>query len=104
LLGRKSGRGFYRHEGGKQEQIAEPPAPPARPQSVWVSRAGLGARLADLVAKLGAPVDSGARPAARSLCLVAPIGRDATSTALDGARSRAHAAVDCLSRSSAAAP
>jgi 3-hydroxybutyryl-CoA dehydrogenase len=97
LLGRKSGRGFYRHEGGKQEQIAEPPAPPARPQSVWVSRAGLGARLADLVAKLGAPVDSGARPAARSLCLVAPIGRDATSTALDEGLDPARTlAVDCL--------
>ena len=97
LLGRKSGRGFYRHESGKQEQIAEPPAPPARPQSVWVSRAGLGAKLADLVAKLGAPVDSGAKPAARSLCLVAPLGRDATSTALDEGLDPARTlAVDCL--------
>jgi 3-hydroxybutyryl-CoA dehydrogenase len=97
LLGRKSGRGFYRHEGGKQEQTAEPPAPPARPQSVWVSRAGLGARLAELVARLGAPVDSGAKPASRSLCLVAPIGRDATSTALDEGLDPARTlAVDCL--------
>jgi 3-hydroxybutyryl-CoA dehydrogenase len=97
LLGRKSGRGFYRHENGKQEQIAEPPAPPARPQSVWVSRAGLGAKLADLVAKLGAPTDSGAKPAARSLCLVAPVGRDATSTAVDEGLDPARTlAVDCL--------
>jgi 3-hydroxybutyryl-CoA dehydrogenase len=97
LLGRKSGRGFYRHEGGKQEQIPEPPAPPARPQSVWVSRAGLGAKLADLLAKLGAPVDSGAKPAARSLCLVAPVGRDATSTAVDEGLDPARTlAVDCL--------
>src|SRR5205807_776101 len=36
LLGRKSGRGFYRHENGKQEEIPDPPAPAARPASVWV--------------------------------------------------------------------
>jgi len=97
LLGRKSGRGFYRHENGKQEEIPEPPAPTARPESVWVSRAGLGARLVDLVAKLGARVDSGAKPAARSLCLVAPVGTDATSAALDeGLDPTRTLAVDCL--------
>jgi len=97
LLGRKSGRGFYRHEGGKQEHIPEPPAPGARPESVWVSRAGLGTKLVDLVAKLGARVDSGAKPAARSLCLVAPIGRDATSTAIEEALDPTRTlAVDCL--------
>src|SRR5256714_6704199 len=52
LFGRKSGVGFYRHENGKQEEIPEPPAPASRPASVWVSRSGLGARLAELVAKL----------------------------------------------------
>jgi len=97
LLGRKSGRGFYRHEGGKQEQIPEPPAPSERSESVWISRAGLGARLVDLVAKLGARVDSGAKPAAGSLCLVAPIGRDATSAALEeGLDPTRTLAVDCL--------
>src|SRR5438046_10348405 len=47
LLGRKSGSGFYRYENGKQEEIPEPPAPAARPASVWVSHSGLGARLAE---------------------------------------------------------
>src|SRR5204862_387913 len=60
LFGRKSGVGFYRHENGRQEEIPEPPAPASRPASVWVSRSGLGARLAELVAKLGARVDAGA--------------------------------------------
>ncbi|HYS57653.1 MAG TPA: 3-hydroxyacyl-CoA dehydrogenase NAD-binding domain-containing protein, partial [Burkholderiales bacterium] len=78
LFGRKSGVGFYRHENGKQEEIPEPPAPASRPASVWVSRSGLGARLTELVAKLGARVDAGAQPAAQSLYLVAPVGRDAT--------------------------
>src|SRR3989442_659270 len=40
LLGRKSGRGFYRHENGRQEEIPELPAPAARPAGVWASRAG----------------------------------------------------------------
>jgi 3-hydroxybutyryl-CoA dehydrogenase len=97
LLGRKSGRGFYRHENGKQEEISEPPPPTARPESVWVSRAGLGAKLADLVVKLGARLDTGARPAPESLCLVAPLGRDATTAALDeGIDPTRTLAVDCL--------
>ncbi len=97
LLGRKSGRGFYRHENGKQEEIAEPPAPAARPAGVWVSRAGLGAKLVELLRKLGAHIDRGVRPAAQSLCLIAPLGWDATTTAieeeLDPTRTLA---VDCL--------
>jgi len=97
LLGRKSGRGFYRHTAGKQEEIAEDPAPAAQPASVWVSHAGLGADLTVLLRKLGAHIDRGARPAAQSLCLIAPLGEDATTAAmeeeLDPTRTLA---VDCL--------
>jgi len=97
LLGRKSGRGFYGHAGGKQEDVPEPPAPTARPASVWVSPVELGAKLTELLRKLGAHIDRGARPAAQSLCLVAPLGHDATTVAieeeLDPART---VAVDCL--------
>ena len=97
LLGRKSGRGFYRHEDGKQEEIPERTAPTARPERVWVSRAGLGMKLAERVARLGASIDGGARPAAHSLCLVAPLGRDATTTAVeDGLDPARTLAVDCL--------
>jgi len=96
-LGRKSGRGFYGHAGGKQEEVPEPPAPTARPASVWVSPVELGAKLTELLRKLGAHIDRGARPAAQSLCLVAPLGHDATTIAieeeLDPART---VAVDCL--------
>ncbi|MGC2519546.1 MAG: 3-hydroxyacyl-CoA dehydrogenase family protein, partial [Burkholderiales bacterium] len=59
--------------------------------------AGLGAKLAERVAKLGAAMDGGARPAADSLCLVAPLGRDATTAALDeGLDPMRTLAVDCL--------
>jgi len=40
------------------------------------------AALAELAGKLGARVESGARPPADVLCLVAPLGQDATTTAL----------------------
>jgi 3-hydroxybutyryl-CoA dehydrogenase len=97
LFGRKSGRGFYGHAGGKQEEIPEPPAPGARLASVWVSHQDLGAKLTELLRPLGAHIDRGARPAAQSLCLVAPLGHDATTAAieeeLDPART---VAIDCL--------
>ena len=97
LFGRKSGRGFYVHAGGKQEKIPEPPAPNARPESVWVSPIELGGKLTEVLRPLGAHIDRGARPAAQSLCLVAPLGHDATTAAieeeLDPART---VAVDCL--------
>jgi len=97
LLGRKSGRGFYRHDGGKQEAIPEPQAPAARPASVWVSRAGLGSSLTELLRKLGAHIDRGVRPAAQSLCLVAPLGEDATTAAIDEELDPTRTlAVDCL--------
>lgn len=97
LLGRKSGRGFYRHEDGKQEEIPEAHAPAALPASVWVSRAGLSSSLVELLRKLGAHIDRGMRPAAQSLCLVAPLGQDATTSALDEELDPARTlAVDCL--------
>jgi 3-hydroxybutyryl-CoA dehydrogenase len=97
LFGRKSGRGFYRHADGKQEQVPEPPAPTARPASVWVSRAELGGKLTELLRPLGAHIDHGARPAAQSLCLVAPLGCDATTAALEEELDPARTvAVDCL--------
>lgn len=97
LIGRKTGRGFYRYEAGAQEKPPTTAAPAARPTRVWVSSRGLGAALQALVAKLGAPMDTGATPAADSLCLVAPLGQDATNAALAEALDPARTvAVDCL--------
>jgi 3-hydroxybutyryl-CoA dehydrogenase len=96
-LGRKSGKGFYAYDGGKREEAPEEKPPAARPARVWVSRTGLGMKLGELLAKLGAALDHAPRPAAQSLCLVAPLGQDATTTALDeGLDPRRTVAVDCL--------
>jgi len=97
LLGRKSGRGFYRHENGKQEEIPVSPAPAARPRRVWISPVDLGEQLSKCIASLEVEIDSGRQPWRDSLCLVAPIGEDATSTAIDLELDPARTvAVDCL--------
>jgi 3-hydroxybutyryl-CoA dehydrogenase len=96
-LGRKSGRGFYAYPDGKPETEPARPAPAARPARVWLSRAALGMKLGELLSRLGAPFDHNPRPAAQSLCLVAPLGQDATTAALEqGLDPRRTVAVDCL--------
>ncbi|HSN19474.1 MAG TPA: 3-hydroxyacyl-CoA dehydrogenase [Usitatibacter sp.] len=84
LLGRKSGRGFYAYADGVRQPIErEAPPPPARPL-VWVSRAdaAVHGRVEALAAKLGACIDSGARPAPDAICVLSPWGTDATSASL----------------------
>lgn len=98
LYGRKSAnRGFYRYVDGKREAIPAAPAPRAAAVPVWVSRAGLGADAAELVAKLGARIDGGGAPGPASLCVVAPLGADATTAALaEGLDAMRTVAVDAL--------
>jgi 3-hydroxybutyryl-CoA dehydrogenase len=85
VLGRKTGRGFYDYGSGAAP-VAPAPAPAAAPAGrVWVSARDGAARqrVASLVARLGAEVDSGAQPAPDAVCLVLPCGCDATTAALD---------------------
>jgi 3-hydroxybutyryl-CoA dehydrogenase len=74
LLGRKSGRGWFEYL-PDMKLPPEPPAPSARPQSVWAAPA-----LRDLLSSLKAPLENS--PAQAAVCLVAPLGLDATSAAL----------------------
>lgn len=80
VLGRKSGRGFYAYADNRIELPPEAPVPAAAGMRVWVSRAqpGLGERAAELMRTLGGSLDEGERPAADSLCVVTPLGTDAT--------------------------
>lgn len=98
LFGRKSGnRGFYRYGEGKKEVIAEPAPPPAADVPVWASREALGTDLTEFLVKLGVRATSGAKPDDRALCLVAPLGKDATTAALaEGLDPTRTVAVDCL--------
>jgi len=77
LLGRKTGRGWYTY--GPDNQVrpeAEKPAPSARPLSVWCVP-----ELIEPLKALGARVEK--TPTQRCTCIVAPLGADVTSSALE---------------------
>ena len=99
ILGRKSGRGFYNYSGQQAQPIAAPPAPTARPRQVWVSQAqpAWGKNVRELVQRLGGTIDAGQRPAADALCVVTPLGSDATTLCLSqGLEATRTVAIDCL--------
>ena len=76
LLGRKTGRGWYKYgKDGVAEKLAEQKVPSQSLDSVWCAP-----ELKDLLVKLGAKIE--ARPDSSSVCFVAPLGHDATSAAL----------------------
>jgi 3-hydroxybutyryl-CoA dehydrogenase len=91
LLGRKTGRGWYRYDKeNNAEKIPERPVPAAKPGPVWAVP-----DLKELAAKLGARVE--AKPTPDALCLVAPLGADASTTALElGLDARRTVAIDPL--------
>ena len=99
LLGRKVGRGFYTYKDGKQVAVPEPVLPQGKPMPVWIDAAEVGWRdaLRGLVKSAGWPLEQGERPGADALCLVAPLGDDATTAALArGLDARRTVAVDML--------
>jgi 3-hydroxybutyryl-CoA dehydrogenase len=92
LLGRKTGRGWYSYgKDGTAEPIADQPVPSTKkPESVWAVP-----ELKELLGKLEAR--AAAKPDAATLCLVAPLGKDTTTCALElGLDPRRTVAVDPL--------
>lgn len=102
LFGRKTGEGFYRHEGGQQIAVpeADPPAGDggAAPfVRVWIAPGAQSSALRELVSALGAVVDDGVMPAADSMVLLAPLGRDATAeVTVSGLPAERAVAIDTL--------
>ena len=91
LLGRKTGEGHYRYEGGKQVVPNEPPAPVFSGGQFWVDPSGNeAAQLAAIVEQAGGTLDRDQTPTTDSILLVMPLGEDASSVAfargLDPAR------------------
>ena len=84
LLGRKSGRGFYVYQDGQKQDASAMPVPGRSDVPVWLGAADAEAWPAvdRLLDALGATRDRGDRPAGDSLCLVLPVGQDATSLAV----------------------
>jgi len=85
LLGKKTRQGFYRYDDeGKKITPCAPVQASARPSSVWLSRARpqLAERVEAIIHAAGVPLESSARPSATALCIVTPLGDDATSCCL----------------------
>jgi 3-hydroxybutyryl-CoA dehydrogenase len=76
LLGRKTGRGWYPHGREGAAPIAESAPPKTRPQAVWTVP-----ELKQLLVQLGATPEL--KPTPEAVCFVAPLGADATTTALE---------------------
>jgi 3-hydroxybutyryl-CoA dehydrogenase len=96
LLGKKTGRGFYRYDAdGKKILEAEPPVTQSPPQRVWLSRAQPA--LVERVMAAGLVVEQTSTPSSDALCIVTPLGEDCTACVLreglDGART---VAIDAL--------
>jgi 3-hydroxybutyryl-CoA dehydrogenase len=77
LLGRKTGRGWYKYgKDGVAERIPEQAVPSAKkPESVWCVP-----ELKDLMSKF---TNLESKPGPDTVCFVAPLGQDATSAAIE---------------------
>ena len=84
MLGRKTGEGFYKYDGGVMQVAPEAP-PPEVPEmpAIWVSpRASRRSELLLLLKNLGAKIETGISASPQALMLVAPLGFDITTVAV----------------------
>jgi 3-hydroxybutyryl-CoA dehydrogenase len=82
LLGRKTGQGFYRYVDGQAQVEAEAqPLPVAIDRPFWLDSrdAGVRSQVAAVLKAAGTVLEEGSRPSARAICLVTPLGEDASS-------------------------
>lgn len=84
LLGKKTGKGFYIYKDGKAVASSSGTPSVNRTGSVWVSPEIPACRdaVATLFNSLGVAVESGEKPSSSALCVVTPIGEDATGSIL----------------------
>lgn len=81
LLGRKTGQGYYRYENGQQIRTPEPQWSPVvveRPFWLDSQDAELRGRLAALLREAGTQLETGEEPSERAICLITPLGEDAS--------------------------
>lgn len=85
LLGRKTNRGFYRYEDGKKVDAAKQAVPLRTGRPVWISAKDNEAfpEVRKILTGLEAEVEIGGVASANAICLVLPIGKDATTAAAD---------------------
>lgn len=81
LLGRKAGRGYYAYKDGAMIVQPEPPVPAAANRPIWVSQRDAAGHKA-VAGALGGKVEGGAKPSSGAVCVVTPMGEDATTATL----------------------
>ncbi len=82
LLGRKTGEGFYRYVDGKMQLDEQPaPAPVSLDRPFWLDckDTALREQVAEVLAQAGATLEQGDTPSAEAICLLTPLGEDASS-------------------------
>lgn len=84
LLGRKTGRGFYAYANGTAAAMPVASVPAGKPASVWISQTHpeWAEVLRDIVAAAGVTVETDHDPGPEALCIVTPLGGDATTSCL----------------------
>jgi 3-hydroxybutyryl-CoA dehydrogenase len=85
VLGRKSGRGFYDYRAAGTTAVAPSPVAGRAAGLVWIGHGEpqLRAAVVELVGNLGTTIDAGPTPHPDALCVVLPVGHDATTAALE---------------------
>jgi len=99
LLGRKTGRGFYSYANGTPAPLPAAVLPTAKPASVWISQAHpeWAEALREIAGKAGVAVETETMPSSAALCIVTPLGADATTPCLtQGLDPQRTLAIDCL--------
>ena len=99
LLGRKTGRGFYTYANGAPEPMPVAAVPAAKAASVWVCQTHpeWGAVLREIAAAAGIEVETDYTPSETALCIVTPLGMDATTCCVEqGLNPGRTVAIDCL--------
>ena len=99
ILGRKTGRGFYTYVDNRAQTIAVAEVPLELPATVWISQARpeWAQAVRQVVEHSGVAIEGGQRPSAEALCVVTPLGSDATSLCLSqGLDAHRTVALDCL--------
>lgn len=85
LLGRKTGKGFYSYHPSATRVTPSPPSLVSNPSPIWISprHTAAAANVAALLTAQGATIEQGATPSELAICIVFPIGDDATTTVLN---------------------
>jgi len=81
LLGRKTGQGFYRYEEGQQIRTPEPRYEPVtidRPFWLDSIEPALRSQIGSVLQQAGAVLEDGAEPSDQAICLITPLGEDAS--------------------------